>query len=67
MNFFPKTLPVREQVHTTTYARADRDGRVRLPLRYAYVPTHPMPATLTVVARTASGTVRRRTPITLLR
>ena len=57
------TLPY----HTTIYARADRDGQVRLPLRDAYVPTHPTPATLTVVARTASGTVRQSTPLTLLR
>jgi len=53
--------------HTTTYATADRYGRVTIPLRYAYVPTHPTPATLTVVAHTAYGTVRRSTSITLLR
>ena len=53
--------------HTTTYAVADRYGRVTIPLRYSYVPTHPTPATLTVVAHTAYGTVRRSTSITLLR
>jgi len=53
--------------HTTTYATADRFGRVRIPLRYSYVPIHPTPATLTVVARTLSGTVRRSRPITLRR
>ena len=53
--------------HTTTYARADRYGRVSIPLRDAYVPTHPTPATLTVVVRLAHDTVRRRTPVTLRR
>jgi len=53
--------------HVTTYATADRYGRVNIPLRYAYVPTHPTPGTLTVVARTAYGTSQRSTPITLTR
>jgi len=53
--------------HTTTYAVADRYGRVSIPLRYAYVPTHPTPATLTVVAHTAYGVSQRSAPITLRR
>jgi len=57
------TLPY----HVTTYATADRYGRVSIPLRYAYVPAQPTPATLTVVAHTAYGVSRRSAPITLTR
>jgi len=57
------TLPY----HTTTYATADRYGRVSIPLRYAYVPAQPTPATLIVVAHTAYGVSRRSASITLTR
>jgi len=53
--------------HTTLFAVADRYGQVRVPLRFAYVPTRPTPGTLTVVARTARGAVTRSAPITLVR
>jgi hypothetical protein len=53
--------------HTTLFAVADRYGQVRVPLRFAYVPTRPTPGTLTVVARTARGAVTHSAPITLVR
>jgi len=57
------TLPY----HVTTYATADRYGRVSIPLRYAYVPAQPTPATLIVVAHTAYSVSRRSASITLTR
>ena len=53
--------------HTTLFAVADRYGQVRVPLRFAYVPTRPTPGTLTVVARTARGAVTHSALITLVR
>lgn len=53
--------------HYTTYAVADRYGQATIPLRSAYVPTQPTLATLTVVARTAHGTIERVARMTLLR
>lgn len=53
--------------YTTLFAVADRYGQVRVPLRFAYVPTRPTPGTLTVVARTARGAVTHSAPITLVR
>jgi len=53
--------------HYTTYAVADRNGQATIPLRSAYIPTRPTPATLTVVAHTAHGAIERDARMTLLR
>ena len=50
----------------TTQARADRFGRARLPLRYAYVPTQPASGSLAVVAYAGHTVTRRSAHIVLV-
>jgi len=51
----------------TMRARADRHGDVSVPLRYSYVPTRPMPVTLTVAVHDGRGTTQRVAHMTLVR
>jgi len=51
----------------TLYARANGRGDASVPLRYAYVPTRPVPVTLTVTVHAGHLTTRRSAAMTLVR
>jgi RNA polymerase sigma-70 factor (ECF subfamily) len=51
----------------TMRARADRHGDASVPLRYSYVPTRPMPVTLTVAVHDGRRTTQRVAHMTLVR